>query len=296
MWVSKKSGSNEILVANGNKHIINCQIRNLWRKPTDNDYGNGMARISSGWKGASENQTISDIKMIKGDVFVGIRVSVEYPDIASSGEISYNSYGDGRIIVTHKFEPAREGLPNLPKFGMRMTIPKEYDDLTWFGNGPHESYLDRKASSRVDVFSGKVSEQYHPYVRPQENGNKTDVRWATLRNEMGHGIMITGLLSLNASHFVPEDYDDGFIIDRSDGNMKARRDKKSMHTTDLKESDIIHLDIDHLQMGVGGEDSWGAQPLAKYQIEPKNYSYQFMIIPLSAKDDPSKAYGHHLLQ
>ena len=293
---SKKSGTIESLVANGNDHIINGPIPNFWRIPTDNDYGNGMARRSIVWKRASENQTISDIKMIKGDVFVGIRVSVEYPDIKSSGEISYNIYGDGRIIVTHKFDPAREILPNLPKFGMRMTIPREYDDLTWFGNGPHESYWDRKASSRVDVFSGKVSEQYHPYVRPQENGNKTDVRWATLRNEMGHGIMITGLLSLNASHFVPEDYDDGFIIDRSDGKMKARSDKKSMHTTDLKESGIIHLDIDHLQMGVGGEDSWGAQPLVKYQIEPKNYSYQFMIIPLGAKDDPSKAYGHHLLQ
>ena len=294
--ISKKTGTIVSLVANGNDHIVEGPTPNFWRIPTDNDYGNNMAKRSSIWKRASENQTLSQIKVIEGNTFVGVRVSVQYPDIASSGEISYNIYGDGRIIVTHRIEPAQKNLPNLPKFGMRMTIPNEYDDLTWFGNGPHESYWDRKASSRVDIFSGKVSEQYHPYVRPQENGNKTDVRWATLRNDMGHGIMITGLLSFNASHFVPEDYDDGFMRDRPDGIMNARRQKKGMHTTDLKENDIIHLDIDHLQMGVGGEDSWGAQPLAKYQIEPKNYIYQFMIYPLDPNDDPSEIYGHHLFQ
>jgi len=196
-------------------------------------------------------------------------------------------------LVTHKFDPGQKVLPNLPKIGMRMVIPKEFDDLTWFGNGPHESYWDRKASTRVDIFSGKVSEQYHPYVRPQENGNKTDVRWATLRNETGDGLMLTGFMSLNASHFVPEDYDDGFL-EGSDGMIKARGDKKQTHTIDLKENDMIHLDIDHLQMGVGGEDSWGSQPMDQYQIEPKEYSYQFMIIPINSNDEPVEIYRDHL--
>ena len=286
---SKKNGTIESWMVNGKDRIIHGPVPNFWRIPTDNDYGNNLIERAAIWKKASDNYEISGLRVTRNSSFMGIRASIQYPDLISLGEISYNIYGDGRILVTHQFYPGQKDLPNLPKIGMRMVIPKEFDDLMWFGNGPHESYWDRKASTRVDIFSGKVSEQYHPYVRPQENGNKTDVRWATLRNEAGDGLMLTGFMSLNASHFVPEDYDDGFMKG-PDGSIKARGDKKGMHTIDLKENEIIHLDIDHLQMGVGGEDSWGAQPMDKYQIEPKEYSYQFMMIPLDPNDEPSEIY------
>jgi len=175
-----------------------------------------------------------------------------------------------------------------------MSIPKEYDNMTWFGRGPHENYIDRRSSAKVDIFSGKVFEQYHPYVRPQENGNKTDVRWATFTNEDGQGIMFSGFLSLNASHFKPENFDDGFDKDKAGILLVPTSIKKAMHTIDLVEEELIHLDIDHIQMGVAGEDSWGAQPLKKYRIEPKKYTYHFLMTPLNIKDDPIGIYKNVL--
>ncbi|MFL2982774.1 MAG: glycoside hydrolase family 2 TIM barrel-domain containing protein [Candidatus Neomarinimicrobiota bacterium] len=283
---SKNKGSIQSWTVNGDDLIVDGLMANFWRIPTDNDNGNNMVERSSVWKKASENRQISDFRITKNKYLVEIQVSFDYPDIISKGVISYLVDGNGKISITHKFKPGQNQLPNLPKFGMRMSIPKEFQYLTWFGNGPHESYWDRKASTKVDIFSGLVSEQYHPYVRPQENGNKTDVRWAALRDDSGFGLMIKGYLSFNTSHLNREDYDDGFNTNKI--NLKQR--KKGMHTIDLKKDDVIHLDIDYLQMGVGGEDSWGAQPLDKYQIKAKKYSYKFIIMPLGANDNPSELY------
>ena len=137
------------------------------------------------------------------------------------------------------------------------------------------------------MFSGKVADQYHPYVRPQENGNKTDVRWATLRDDNGYGLMLTGFLSLKASHFTNDDYDSGILIDDAG---KPKQYKKSMHTIDMNEKNLIHIDIDQLQMGVGGEDSWGAQPLEEYQLTPKKYIYHFSMRFIEPSDEPISIY------
>ena len=287
---SKKRGTLESWIWNGKEYLLKGPRPNFWRTPIDNDFGNNMPQRMAVWKDATDLQIIEEIRVtIKKDL-VGIQTSYEYPDIGSKGKIAYSIYGNGRIFVNHSFEPNMPDLPNLPKFGLTMELPKEFNNLTWFGRGPHENYWDRQSSAKVDIYSGKVSEQYHPYVRPQENGNKTDVRWATLRNDRGDGIMLTGFLSLNASHFTPKDFDHGFERSQNVANDDIKVTKKAMHTIDLVERDLVHLDIDHLQMGVGGEDSWGAQPMDKYQIEPKEYSYQFMMIPLDPNDEPSEIY------
>ena len=106
--------------------------------------------------------------------------------------------------------------------------------------------------------------------------------------------MFSGFLSLNASHFIPEDFDDGFIMDKQGRSLNVRKNKKQMHTTDLVERDLVHLDIDHKQMGVAGEDSWGAQPLKKYKIKPKKYTYHFIMTPFNANDDPMDIYKNAL--
>jgi beta-galactosidase len=167
-----------------------------------------------------------------------------------------------------------------------MQIPKEFDIMTWFGRGPHENYSDRKSSAKVDIYSGKVSDQNHPYIRPQESGNKTDVRWATFRNVAGDGLLVRGLLSLNASHYLQEDYDHGFgeIKSGATGNIKTT--KQQRHSIDMVGRDLINLDIDLIQMGLGGEDSWWAQPLEKYQIKPKNYDYSFTLMPIKSDENP----------
>ena len=292
---SKVKGTLESWSKNGKEYLVNGPMPNFWRTPTDNDFGNNMPERAAVWRKASQDQQVKDIQVTNNRYFVGIQVGFTYPDLNSNGKITYSIYGDGRILVTHSIDLNSADLPDLPKFGTRMTISKEYNNMTWFGRGPHESYIDRKASTRVDIFSGKISEQYHPYVRPQENGNKTDVRWATFTDQDGNGIIVSGFLSLNASHFIPEDFDDGFTIDDQGKPLNVRGNKRGMHTTDLVKRDLVHLDIDHKQMGVGGEDSWGAQPLKKYKIEPKRYNYHFIMAPINANDDPMSIYKYGLL-
>ena len=260
---------------------------NFWRPPTDNDFGNNMPLRLSVWKEASKNQKIEDVQVTKRDNFIGVNVTIHYPDLDAKGETAYGIYGDGTVLVTNSLNLEGFKLPNLPKFGMNMVIPRQYDNFKWFGRGPHESYSDRKASTKIDVFSGKVADQYPPYVRPQENGNKTDVRWATLRDDNGYGLMLTGFLSLKASHFTNDDYDSGILIDDAG---KPKQHKKSMHTVDMNEKNLIHIDIDQLQMGVGGEDSWGAQPLEEYQLTPKKYIYHFSMRIIEPSDEPISIY------
>ena len=272
----------------GNKnYIINGPKPNFWRPPTDNDFGNNMPVRLYVWKEASENRLVTDVRVSKRDNFIGIHIKVFYPSIDVEGEISYGIDGNGIILVTNSLDLQKSELPNLPKFGMSMALPKRFDNFTWYGRGPHESYSDRKSSAKIDLFSGKVSDQYHPYIRPQENGNKTDVRWATFRDQNGYGLMLSGYLSLKASHYTADDYDTGFLIEDS-GALKLH--KASRHTIDMIEKNLVQLEIDHMQMGVGGEDSWGAQPMEEYQLKPRKYIYHFSMQLLEPTDKPRNIY------
>ncbi len=290
---SKKHGTMQSWINNDIELLLKGPKPNFWRIPTDNDFGNNMPSRMALWKKTSDAQDIDDIIITKSTGVVNIRVLYNYNHIGSKGEIEYNIFGNGHVLVSHSFKPNKIGLPNLPKFGISMEIPKEFKNLTWYGRGPHENYWDRKSSAKVDIYSGTVSDQYHPYVRPQENGNKTDVRWATLKNDRGNGLMISGLFSINASHYKPNDFDHGFDVFQKDFNRDIKVTKKNMHTIDLVENDLIYLGIDYLQMGVGGEDSWGAQPLKNYQLPSQGYIHHFKMIPLKRKDDPKSLYKDH---
>jgi beta-galactosidase len=245
-----------------------------------------MPKRMAVWKHATDEAQVNEIKVDNYDTSVGIEVFYNFPSVESRGSILYVIYGDGRILVYNKFEIEKGTLPNIPKVGISMQIPKEFDAMTWFGRGPHENYLDRKSSAKVDIYSGKVSDQNHPYIRPQESGNKTDVRWATFRNVAGDGLLVRGLLSLNASHYLQEDYDHGFGDMKSGATGNIKTTKQQRHSIDMVERDLINLDIDVIQMGLGGEDSWWAQPLEKYQIKPKNYDYSFTLMPIKSDENP----------
>jgi len=163
----------------------------------------------------------------------------------------------------------RELRPEMPRFGVHMTMPPQYDNFAWFGRGPHENYCDRNTSAHLDLYQSKVSEQYYPYIRPQENGYKTDIRWLTLTDSEGKGIMIDGLpvFSGSALHNSVEDFDQGIKT-----NYK--------HTTDVTPRDSIFVNIDMKQMGVGGDDSWGAWAHPQYQIPASDYEFRFRIFPI----------------
>ena len=149
-----------------------------------------------------------------------------------------------------------------------MVLPKALDQLEWYGRGPHESYADRQTSALVGIYKSTVTEQFFPYARPQETGNHTEVRWVKVTNAEGKGLQFIGdeHINFNALHFTTDDLDPGM-------------EKGQTHAGSLKERDAVYLNIDHKQMGVGGNNSWGALPLEKYRLTYKDYSYSFWIKP-----------------
>ena len=156
---SKETGTIESWKWQGKELLLKGLQPNFWRTPTDNDFGNQMPKRMEVWRYASDKKNIIEINSNSSESIVSFSVKFEYPTILSYGYLNYMVCGDGRIIVSHMFETENKKLPNLPKFGLYMEIPREFDNMTWFGRGPHESYIDRKASTKVDIFSGKVEDQ-----------------------------------------------------------------------------------------------------------------------------------------
>lgn len=250
---------------------------NFWRAPTDNDYGNNMPQRLGIWRDAGKNLIIERVESRQNsnrDILIEVEASLS--DVESKYLTSFHIFGNGEIEVSNRFVPGKKGLPDLPRFGIQMTLRSEFDNISWYGRGPHESYWDRKSGAKVGVYSGKVKDQYHPYIRPQENGNKTDVRWVTLTNKEGIGLLVGGnpLLSVSAHHFLYEDFDSG---DK----------KRQRHASDLKTRELVNLNLDYKQMGVGGDTSWGARPHQQYRLPAQEYTYSFKLRPFSSKQhDP----------
>jgi beta-galactosidase len=148
-----------------------------------------------------------------------------------------------------------------------MRLPREFDRVTWYGRGPHENYQDRKTAAFVGKYHARVAEMGETYISPQENGYRTEVRWARLSSPEGEGVRIQGepLFSFSALFYTTGDL--------------TRERRGELHTVDLVERDFIELNIDREQMGVGGDNSWGALPLEKYRIFPKAQSFRFILVP-----------------
>jgi beta-galactosidase len=270
----KRSGEIVSLTYEGKELIRSGPVPNFWRAPTDNDFGNEMPERLGIWRRAGRDRRIDDVSIRQNsDRDFVIDVVATLPAGSSRYETKYQVFGSGDIIITNRFIPGDIGLPEIPRFGMSMTVPAELENMEWYGRGPHESYWDRKTGAAVGVYRGKVQEQYHAYVRPQENGNKTDVRWAAWTGEEGVGLIAVGmpLLSMSALSFGTEDLDPG--------PEKAQR-----HAIDLVKRDWIILNLDYKQMGVGGDTSWGARTHEEYTLPAKDYTYTFRIRPFSPRD------------
>ena len=255
----------------GNENIILRGIKpNFWRAPIDNDYGFLMPFKLKVWKQASKKQNFESIK-IKNLKRQGVEVKTNYylPDVKAFVDITYSIKINGRINIKTSLSGISEKLPVLPLFGTNFIINKSYDNVVWYGRGPHENYQDRKTSSLVGIYNYKVSQMYFPYIRPQENGNRTDTRWLSLTNSEGNGIIIesSNLFEFSSHHQYNDDFDGG--------------DRKSQtHTYDIIKRPIVNLNINYKQMGVGGDDSWGKQPHDEYKIKPVNLSFNYSISPI----------------
>ena len=260
----------------------------FWRAPTDNDYGYRMDRRFVEWKKAGERASVTKAEISQpapGKVTVTFRYDIPGPDsVKIAGYIStYSILGTGDILISNVINKVSEKIPELPRMGMQMQLPVEFSNLKWFGRGPHENYSDRKTSADVGIYESSVADQYVPYIRPSENGYKTDTRWLTLTDDNGNGILVSGdpIICFSALNNIHDDFE-------SPGNLaRYRKDAKSAntHTDDVKPRELVNLNVDLAQMGVGGDNSWGAMIHPQYRLMDQKYQYTFRMRPIVKEDD-----------
>ena len=196
---------------NNGKELLSAPIEpDFWRAPVDNDKENGMPNRTGTWKNAGKNRTVSNVTVNEDESgkFVTIEVSATLPTSTTSNYKNIiKVYGDGEVVITSELNPGASNLPEIPAIGMEFNMPSEFENLDWYGRGPHENYWDRNKGSHVGVYSSTVEEQFFKYIEPSEMGNKTDIRWMTLTNNDGFGLMISGDPNIEATalHYSEEE-------------------------------------------------------------------------------------------
>lgn len=264
---STKAGRGLLNVTNDDKRIFNQLPQlNFWRAPVDNDFGANSQYKQRLWETAGHNQTYKYEGMQESGGTTAFKYKVKPQGVEAEVDLTYTVNQDGSLTVDAHYKALSDNLPEMMRFGMIMTLPKDKDNFTWYGRGPWENYVDRNHDTFMGIWNGKVEEQAYPYYRPQETGNKTDVRWLTLTNGRGQGFRITGAqpLSVSATNNKPEDLDPGTT-------------KKQQHSSDILPRYETVLCVDLFQKGVAGRDSWGAQPLDQYRFWNKEYRYSYTI-------------------
>ena len=243
---------------------------NFWRAPTDNDMGAGLQKKFQAWKNPQMNLKNIDVKKDKKANTVTILTSFDMPEVQGQMDITYVVFANtGAVKVTEDFK-ATEGakVSDMFRFGMLMQMPYTMEKSNYYGRGPIENYSDRKDCMRIGVYTDDADNQYFPYIRPQESGTKSDIRWWKQTDATGLGLQVKSCTPFYASaiHFDTEELDDG-------------DDKEQRHSFDLKKSKFTNLFLDSAHMGVGGENSWGAWPLEKYRVHYGNKTFTFTLIP-----------------
>ncbi|MBE2230070.1 MAG: DUF4981 domain-containing protein [Chitinophagaceae bacterium] len=240
----------------------------FWRAPTDNDFGSGMPAVLGIWRSAHQDRKIKAVQVGEpGPDGLPVTVKFELTGIAVPYTIHYLVQQDASIRVTASIDMSGRDLPEMPRFGMRFLLTPEFTQLRYYGRGPWENYSDRKTAAFIGEYQSTVKGQFTAnYIRPQENGYKTDVRWLSLLNASGKGYYFEGLqpICFSALHHSAESMDPGMT-------------KKQQHPTDLRPDRNVYLHVDLKQRGVGGDDSWGALPHPPYRLQEKQYQYSYII-------------------
>ena len=270
---SKVTGAMSSYVTNGVELITKPMIPNFWRAPTDNDFGNDMPNRCKVWKQSGTQYSLEKIEKHKlSDQQIRITTVLSYPLVDGKASIEYLISGDGQVDVSFSFKAKKEKLPEIPRVGMVLQLPKAFDKLKYYGRGPWENYIDRYTASLVGLYESSVSDQYFAYGRPQENGHKIDVRWLSLSNHTRQGLKVIANdfpIGFNALHYTTSELDEGT--------------RKILKTPlDAQKGSFVELHIDHKQMGLGGDDSWGAMPHDKYLLDPNQaYRFSFSLLPMN---------------
>ena len=276
----------------GGKEILNEEngpVPNFWRAPTDNDFGNGLDKRCKVWRKAGDNRKVTAVKIKQvSDTLVTVTLTFDLPGLKGETiaryESAYKVYSDGELEVLNKYTALGISLPEIPRMGMNLQLAREYENMKWFGRGPQENYWDRNSGALIGLYGGKVKDQYWAYIRPQENGNKTDVRWVSFLNNSGNGLLFIGmpLLSVSAHHNLMEDFESPV---RTVGRIYDGQTVVNRHTNDVKERNLVSVNIDYKQMGVGGDNSWGDFTHPEYLLKDKVYNYSFRLKLIQNGDD-----------
>lgn len=241
---------------------------NFWRAPTDNDMGAGLQRRYEAWKepGLSLKSLTKDTE----DGMVVVHATYELKKVSAQLELTYRINNQGAIQVTQqlKADPNAE-VSHMFRFGMQMAIPKSFDTIEYYGRGPIENYIDRNNSTDLGIYRQSVDEQFYSYIRPQETGNKTDIRWWKQLNAAGNGLLVVAEAPFSGSalHYTQESLDEGI-------------QKDQRHSPEIQPADLTNLCIDKVQMGLGCITSWGTLPLEKYMLPYGDYSFTFTLTPV----------------
>lgn len=244
----------------------------VWRAPTDNDW-----RMSGEWRQAGYDRLqhrVADVavkKLAPQAVQIVVRSVLGAAALAPAFDVTYTYtfVGSGDVLLTTRIAPRREGLPNMPRIGLMLQMPAEFERFAWFGRGPHENYVDKKSAAAVGLYQTTVDAAFENYVKPQENGSRTDVRWASLARPHGIGLLVAAMpdaagLSVTASRFTPED-------------LSAAK-----HTYDLSPRQAVVVNIDHAQIGLGS-NSCGPGPLPAYLLPAVETTFAVRLAALSAE-------------
>ena len=241
---------------------------NFWRAPTDNDFGAGLQKKYAAWKNPEMKLTSLNQRMENKQVIV--EAVYDMPTVSAKLNLTYVINNKGAIKVTQKMTADKNAkVSPMFRFGMQKPMPRYFENIEYYGRGPVENYIDRKGNADLAIYRQTVDEQFYSYIRPQENGTKSDIRWWKMLNEAGNGIEVVASAPFSASalHYTIESLDDG-----------ARKDQR--HSPEVEEADLTNLCLDKVQMGLGCVNSWGTIALPEYQIPYGDYEFTFILTPV----------------
>ena len=268
--VSWKSYENELLQS--------PSTLEFWRATTDNDYGAGFHKQAAIWKDAGKNIKVSNVIVNKGKFITTITVAGRIKEIDAEIMATYSFYGNQKFGVEINYTTKNDSLPSMPRFAYRFNLKPEFKDMHWYGRGPHESYADRKTSAFVGNYQGAIRDQYHPYVRAQETANKMDCRSVKLSGKKTSIEIKSNIpFEIGAWEF---NYDDLYLNEAEGGdNLTAGEITvgANKHGSQILFGEQTTLIISHKQMGVGGDNSWGAMPHNQYLLNDLKYNFSFIV-------------------
>lgn len=271
---NKTTGTIDSFNFKGTELIEKGPIPNFWRAATDSDLGYYSLLSLATWRYAGEDRQIQDVAVEVADNAVQFTVTSKLPTKTESDyKQVYTVYGTGDVKVTSTLVPGSADLPMIPEVGNLLQMPLEFDNVTWYGKGPDENYIDRQTGYNVGIYTNTVDNFFVDYIKPQETGNRTGVRWVSLTNDDGIGLLAKaeGTMEFNALHYTPEQL------------------TTHLHSYMLPEPTSITLRLNERQMGLGGDNSWGAEPLTQYQNPAdQTYEYTYTLKPID-NSDPATA-------